>query len=231
MLMKRLLPAVLAAALCVSAPAYAVGPLATILISYLKQSIKDQVVAYAKGHVTGALRQDMGMGMPAVGMNPGAMAGTMTPEQMEALSRQQGVSPEAVAMMRSAGLFDTGAKPLTDAEWSEYEGMLKTMASAAGEDDMPDFDSMRATVHGMPQMAGFIRASLNQFREMKREQAEMRKAYEQMPESDRTAVVEEMTKEYRAMPDEYKAGYVRAIGGDIFGLHSDQQARLLAAVR
>ena len=96
---------------------------------------------------------------------------------------------------------------------------------------MPDFDGMRATVRGMPQMAGVIRASLNQFREMKREQAEMRKAYEQMPESDRTAVVEEMTKEYRAMSDEYKTGYVRAIGRNIFGLHPDLQARLLAAVR
>ena len=56
------------------------------------------------------------------------------------------------------------------------------------------------------------------------------KAYEQMPESDRTAVVEEMTKECRAMPGEYKASYVRAMDGNFFGLHP-VRARRLAALR
>ncbi len=221
---KRTL-AVAALAICLATPAHAVGPLAAIVIGYVKQALKEKVIAYAKEKAMGlageALADVPGAGM--LGMLPG-MGGMMARPAMGA---------DARAALQAAGFNDTSAQPLSDAEWTEYEQTVAMMAKAAGGDDaeVPDVAGMRTALAAMPQMHGMIRMQLQQFQEMKAEQARMRDAYAAMPEAERQEVVAELVKTFREQPDEYRPQALRVLHSDALGMPDDLKQRLLAALK
>lgn len=221
--MKRTLT-VAALAICLATPAHAVGPLAAIVIGYVKQALKEKVIAYAKEKALGlagdALADVPGAGM--LGLLPG-MGGAMARPSMPA---------DAKAALQAAGFNNTNAPPLTDAEWKEYEQTVTMMAKAAGGDDadVPDVAAMRAAMAAMPQMNGMIRMQLQQFQEMKAEQAKMRDAYAAMPEGERQEVVAELVKAFREQPAEDQPNALHVLQSDALGLPDDLKRRLLTAL-
>lgn len=204
-------------------PGQAAGPLAAILIGYVKQALKEKMIAYAKEQASGlageALARMPGGGMLA--MMPG-MAG---------LAPRPSMSPEAVDTLKAAGFYERNAAPLTNAEWDEYEQTVRQMASAGGsEDDMPDLSRLRAAGAGMPQLAGMLRVQLQQFRDMKAEQARMRQAYVDMTEPDRQEVVAELVRTVREQPPQEQAVAIRVLQSDALGLPQDLKQRLSTAL-
>lgn len=214
---------VLACALAFATPAHAVGPLAAILIEYVKQAVKEKVVSYAKEQLMGGLSEAVG-GMPGMGML------AMMPGAAGVMRARPSLPPEAMASLQASGMFDANAQPLSDEEWREYEQTLKTMAEAGGG-ELPDLGSMRAMLMQMPQMTGIVRNSLNQFREMKDEQEHMREVYAQMSESERQETVAELVKNFRESPPEYQPQALHALQSEALGLPEDLQWRLLAALQ
>ncbi|TFW06117.1 hypothetical protein E4K72_10565 [Oxalobacteraceae bacterium OM1] len=212
-------------ALCLATPAHAVGPLAAILIDYVKQRVKEQVIAYAKSQLRDAMGDSLS-GVPGLGMlaavAPGAFGG---------MAPRPSMSPEAMAALKSTGMFDTNAQPLTDAEWKEYENTVVTMAAAAGADEAPDIGHMRAMLTQMPQMSGMVRQQLNQFREIKAEQAHMREVYAQMSEAERQETVDELVKNFKETPVEYQPQAKIAMQSDALGLPDDLKRRLAVALQ
>lgn len=223
--MKRLLLASsLAVCLCLAIPAQAVGPLGAILIGYVKQALKDKVIAYAREQASGLVRN-------ALGDVPGAGMLAMVPG-MAGFAPQPGMPAEAMATLKASGFYDTSAKPLSDAEWDEYEQTVTTMAKAGGdEEDMPDMRQMRAMMAEMPQMSGMLRMQLQQFREMKAEQAKMREVYAQMSEPERQEVMAELVRAFREQPAEYQPSAMMALESGALGLPEDLQRRLLVALK
>lgn len=217
---------VAALAVSLATPAYAVGPLAAIVIGYVKQALKEKLIAYAKEKAMGlageALADVPGAGM--LGMMPG----------MGGLRPRPGMSSSATASLQAAGFNDTSAKPFTDAEWEEYEQTVTMTAKAAGAgpDEMPDIAELRAGMANMPpQMIGMLRTQLRQFQEMKAEQAKMREAYAAMPEQERREVVAELVKTIREQPLEYQPNALLALQSDALGLPDDLKRRLLVALK
>ncbi|SNT35458.1 hypothetical protein SAMN06265795_12819 [Noviherbaspirillum humi] len=211
--------------LCFMAPAAAVGPLASIVIGYVKQALKEKVIAYAKEQASGFIGDSLA-GVPGasmLGLVPG-MAG---------LAPRPGMPAEATAALKAAGFYDTSAKPLSDAEWDEYEQTISMMAKAGGmeDDDVPDVKRMRTMTASMPQMSGMLRMQLQQFREMKAEQARMREAYAQMPEAERQEVVAELVKNFREQPPEVQPNAMKVLESDALGLPEDLRRRLLAVLK
>jgi hypothetical protein len=219
--LKRIIAMVsLAAALGVAMPAQAVGPLGTIVISYLKQALKEKMVAYAKEQAGDMIGQSLA-GVPGaemLGLVPG-MAGFAPKPTMPA---------EAAAVLKAAGFNDTHAKPLTDAEWDEYAQTVALMANAASKDEeIPDVNQMRMMMTSMPQMSGMLRMQLQQFREIKAEQTRMREAYAQLSEAERQEVVVELAKTLREQPAEDKPHALRVLTSEALGLPDDLKRRLL----
>ena len=222
--MKRTL-LVAATALCLAVtPAYAVGPLAAILIGYAKQAIKERITSYAKGKLMGALSENLkdvpGAGL--LGLVPGAAGVAPRPS----------LPAETMASLQSSGVCDKDARPLTDAEWKEYGDEVTRMAKAAGAgaEDTPDIAEMRAQVAQAPELSGMVRASLNQFRSIRAEQARMRELYARMPEGERAEVVAEMLKTVRDLPEDERPQARDVLLGDALGLHEDLRKRLAAAL-
>ena len=115
---------VAALAVSLATPAYAVGPLAAIVIGYVKQALKEKLIAYAK-------EKAMGLAGEALADVPGAGLLGMMPG-MGGFRPRPGMSSAATASLQAAGFNDTGAQPFTDAEWAEYEETVIMMAKAAG---------------------------------------------------------------------------------------------------
>lgn len=220
--MKRTL-AVATLAICLATPVHAVAPLAAIVISYVKQALKDKVIAYAK-------EKAMGLAGEALGDVPGAGMLGMLPGVGRAI--RPAMPADAQAALQAVGFNNTQAQPLSDAEWKEYEQTVTMMARAAGAqgDDVPDVGEMRAALAGMPQFNGMIRQQLEQFREMKAEQAKMREAYAAMAEADRQEVVAELVKSFREQSAEDQPYALQALKSDALGLPDDLKRRLLAAL-
>ena len=223
--MKRTL-VVAALAVSLATPAYAVGPLAAIVIGYVKQALKEKLIAYAK-------EKAMGLAGEALADVPGAGLLGMMPG-MGGFRPRPGMSSAATASLQAAGFNDTGAQPFTDAEWAEYEETVIMMAKAAGAgpDDMPDVAELRAGMANMPpQMIGMLRMQLRQFQEMKAEQAKMREAYAAMPEQERQEVVAELVRTFREQPVEYQPNAMQVLQSDALGLPDDLKKRLLVALK
>jgi hypothetical protein len=220
---KRIL-VIASLAICLAAPAHAVGPLGAILISYVKQALKDKIVAYAREQASGVIGESLA-GVPGAGML------AMVPG-MAGFAPQPGMPPEAAAALKASGFYDTHAEPMTDAEWDEYEQTVTMMAKAGGmEDDVPDVRHIRTMMAGMPQMSGIFRMQLQQFREMKAEQARMREAYAQMSEPERQEVVAELVKTFREQPAEYQPNAMMVLNSDALGLPVDLRQRLIVALK
>jgi uncharacterized membrane protein YeaQ/YmgE (transglycosylase-associated protein family) len=220
--LKRIIAMVsLAAALCAALPAHAVGPLGAIVIGYLKQALKEKMVAYAKEQAGGMIGESLA-GVPGasmLGLVPG-MAGFAPKPTMPT---------EAVAALKAAGFNDVQAKPLTDAEWDEYAQTIAMMAKAADSDEeAPDINRMRMMMTSIPQMSGMLRMQLQQFREMKAEQARMREAYARMSEAERQEIVVEMAKTLQEQPVEDRPQALRILTSEVLGLPDDLKRRLLA---
>ena len=223
--MKRTL-LVAATALCLAVtPAYAVGPLASILIAYAKQAIKERITSYAKGKLMGAFSDSL-KDMPGSGMLAGLVPGA------GGVAPRPSLPAETMASLQSSGVFDKDARPLTDAEWKEYGDEVTRMAKAAGAgaEDTPDIAEMRAQVAQAPELSGMVRASLNQFRSIRAEQARMRELYARMPEGERAEVVAEMLKTVRDLPEDERPQARDVLLGDALGLHEDLRKRLAAAL-
>lgn len=220
--MKRTL-AVATLAICLATPAHAVGPLAAIVIGYVKQALKDKIIAYAK-------EKAMGLAGEALGEVPGAGMLGMLPGASRAI--RPAMPADAQAALQAAGFNNTNAQPLSDAEWKEYEQTMTTMARAAGggDDDVPDIGEMRTALANVPQFNGMIRQQLEQFREIKAEQAKMREAYAAMPEAERQEVVAELVKAFREQSTEGQPNAMLALKSDALGLPDDLKRRLLAAL-
>jgi hypothetical protein len=200
------------------------GPLAAILISYVKQALKEKIIAYAKDKAMGVARD-------AMGGVPGASMLAMVPG-MAGFAPRPGMPPEAEASLKAAGFYDTNAKPLTDAEWDEYEKFVTTMAKAGGEDvEVPDIRQMRTMAAQMPQMAGMLRMQLQLFQGVNAEQAKMREAYEQMSEPERQEAVDELVKTFREQAPEDQPSTMRVLESDALGLPEDLKQRLLVALK
>jgi hypothetical protein len=216
---------VAALAVCLATPAHAVGPLAAIVIGYVKQALKDKLIAYAK-------EKAMGLAGEALADVPGAGMLGMLPGMGRVLPRP-GMPADAQAALQAAGFHDTNAQPLTDAEWKEYEQTITLMARAAGgeEADTPDVGEMRNALASMPQFNGMIRMQLRQFQEMKAEQAKMRDAYAAMPEAERQEVVAELVKSFHEQPAEFQPNALQVLNSDALGLPDDLKQRLLAALK
>jgi hypothetical protein len=221
---KRTL-AVATLAICLATPAYAIGPLGAIVIGYVKQALKDRIVAYAK-------EKAMGLAGEALGDVPGAGMLGLLPGMGGAVARPA-MPAQAQAALQAAGFNDTNAQPLSDAEWKEYAQTVTMMAKAAGagDDEVPDVGDMRAALAAMPQMNGMIRMQLTQFQEMKAEQARMREAYAGMAEAERQEVVAELVKSFREQPAEYQPNAMQVLKSDALGLPDDLKQRLLAALK
>jgi enoyl-CoA hydratase/carnithine racemase len=217
---------VAALAVSLATPAYAVGPLAAIVIGYVKQALKEKLIAYAK-------EKAMGLAGEALADVPGAGLLGMMPG-MGGFRPRPGMSSAATVSLQAAGFNDTGAQPFTDAEWAEYEETVIMMAKAAGAgpDDMPDVAELRAGMANMPpQMIGMLRMQLRQFQEMKAEQAKMREAYAVMPEQERQEVVAELVRTFREQPVEYQPNAMQVLQSDALGLPDDLKKRLLVALK
>ncbi|TCS33715.1 hypothetical protein EDC30_1155 [Paucimonas lemoignei] len=220
--MKRAL-VVASLAMALASPAHAVGPLGAILLSYVKQALKEKIVSYAKEQATGLVRDSLAG-------TPGGSMLAMVPG-MGGFAPRPGMPPEAIAALKASGVYDTNAAPLTDAEWEEYEQTITRMAKAAGnEDDVPDVRQMRAMMASMPQMSGVLRMQLQTFREVKSEQARMRQAYADMSEAERQEVVAELVKNFREQSPEDQPAAMRVLKSDALGLPEDLTQRLLVAL-
>ncbi len=222
--MKRKL-AVALLAISLAAPAYAVAPLAAIVISYVKQALKEKLIAYAKDKASGlageALADVPGAGM--LGLVPG----------MAALAPRPTMSAANSALLQQAGFNDTAAQPLSEVEWKEYEDSIALMMKAAPEgEEAPDIGAMRAAMASMPpQFHGMLRMQLRQFHQMKKEQAEMRQAYAGMSEAERQEVVAELSKSFRELSAEDRPNAVRVLQSGALGLPDDLARRLLQVLK
>jgi hypothetical protein len=220
---KRTL-AVASLSICLATPAHAVGPLGAILLGYVKQALREKAIAYAKQQAMGAVGDSLGSvpGAGMLGMVPG-MAG---------FAPRPGMPAEAAAALKASGFYDTNAEALSDAEWDEYEQTVTMMVNAGGaQQEAPDLRQMRAMAGSMPQMSGILRMQLQQFREMKTEQARMREAYAQMSEPERQEVVAEIVKNVHEQPPEYQPSAMTALGSDALGLPEDLKRRLAQALK
>lgn len=222
--MKRLAPLLCATALVASLvqPAHAMGPLASIVVAYVKQAIKEKVVGYARQELAGALSERMG-NVPGSGLLAGAVPGA------RAAQRAPTLPPEAMESLRAAGLLDTNPKPLTEQDWQDYGRIVGKMAAGAGG-DAPDIRQMREMVAASPQLAGLVRAQLGQFRDIEDEQARMRDAYEKMGDGERQEVVAELVKALRDVPEEDREQARSAMDSEALGLPEDLKRRLAAAL-
>lgn len=222
-LLKRIIVAA-SFAMCLTAPAHAIGPLGAMLINYIKQALTEKVVSYAKQKAMGVAGESLA-GVPGAGMLGGMLG-------MGGLAQRPSLPPETEAALKASGLYDTNAAPLTDAEWNEYEQSIRTMAKAAGEEaEVPDIRQMRTMMASMPQMNGMLRAQLRMFQETKSEQAKMREAYAQMSEPERQEAVVELAKSFREQPAEYQPDMMRALRSDAFGMPEDMKQRLLVELK
>lgn len=211
-------------ALFLALPAQAAGPLAAILIGYVKQALKEKMIAYAREQATGLAGEALA-GMPGGGML------AMMPG-MAGLAPRPTMPSAAVEALQASGFQDRNAAPLTDAEWDEYEQTMRQMASAGGgEDEMPDLSQLRAAGAGLPQFAGMLRVQLQQFRDMKAEQARMRQAYADMAEPERQEVVAELVRTVREQPPQEQAVALRVLQSDALGLPEALKERLATALR
>src|SRR5262245_21454438 len=133
--MKRPLIAI-SLAICLAAPVHAVVPLAGIVIGYVKEALKEKLIAYAKQKAREAVRDSLSD-------VPGAGLLALVPGMDGFVPRPQ-MPPEALATLEASGFRDANAAPLSDAEWAEYEQAVTAMARAAGPDDeVPDVKQMR----------------------------------------------------------------------------------------
>ena len=222
--MKRKL-AVALLALSLATPAFAVAPLAAIVINYAKQALKQRLVAYAKDKaaslVGDALSDVPGAGMLA--MVPG----------MAAYAPRPAMSAGNSALLEQAGFNDTQAAPLSDAEWKEYEESMAMMMKAAPEGaETPDIGEMRAAMaDAPPQFHGMLRAQLRQFQQMKKERAEMLQAYARMSEAERQEVVAELSKSFHELSADERPHAARALESGALGLPDDLAQRLLQVLK
>jgi hypothetical protein len=215
---------VLGAASLAASPAFAVGPLAAILIGYAKQALKERLLAYAKEQVGGRLAASMGDA-------PGALS-AFVPGILGGAAPRPALPGETRAMLESSGLLDRHAAPLTDADWKELEDTVTLMAREAGAppDEVPDIAELRASVAQAPELTGMVRRMLDQFRAVRAEQARMRELYEQMPEPQRQEVVAELVRTVREAPPELQPQARRMLQGESLGLAPDLKRRLAAAL-
>lgn len=214
----------LAACLAATQPVQAAGPLATIVLGYVKDAIKDAIVSKVRGAVTDALNERLA-DVPGIGI-----LGMLVPELGIGVPGMGAprLSKEASAALNASGLMDADAKPLTDKEWQEYERYVRTKVEV-GEEEAAELAEMRAAMKDMPQMAGLVRSQLATFRELDQEQARMREAYAQMSEAERQEVAAETLKTIRELPAEEQAQARAAIDSPALGLPEDLRNRIRAA--
>ena len=221
--MKRITLA-LALAACLAQPAVAAGPLAGIVLGYIKDAIKEAVVSQVRSQVTGALNDRLG-GLPGMGL-----LGALVPELGLGVvgTGTPALPKEAAAALKTAGLMDANAKPLTDAEWQAYARIVQAHAEP-GEDLAADLAEMRTALAQMPQMAGLVRAQLATFRDIDEAQARMREAYAQMTEAERQQVAAETLQTLRELPAQDQVHARQALDSPALGLPDDLRQRIQAA--
>jgi hypothetical protein len=212
-------------ALSLATPAFAVAPLAAIVISYVKQALKERLVAYAKDKAASLVGE-------ALSDVPGAGMLAMVPG-MAAYAPRPAMSAGNSALLEQAGFNDAKAAPLSDAEWKEYEESMAMMMKAAPEGaEMPDIGEMRtAMADAPPQFHGMLRAQLRQFQQMQQERAEMQQAYARMSEAERREVVAELSKSFHELSADERPHAARALESGALGLPDDLAQRLLQVLK
>jgi hypothetical protein len=205
-------------------PAHAVGPLAFMLINYLKQSVKDAVVGHVKNQIIGSIAK-MAASSGAEKLMA-AHSGPITKEQMALIKSSPGYSEEIFNQLSAAGIFETSKDLISDAEWDEFENLTRRMQSS-GEDVGLDMEKMRATVKSMPQMSIGIRLALTQLREMEKDKTDALQAYAAMNSSERSEVIASLSSEYRQWGEQDQSAYKKMLKGGATGLPDDLKKELL----
>ncbi len=91
-------------AVSLTAPANAVAHQVAMVITYVKQALKDKLISYAKQKALDMLSLVPGMPAP-----------------------RSAISAENTALLQAAGFNDSGAKPFSDADWAEYQECVDSM--------------------------------------------------------------------------------------------------------